>query len=369
MRPTKWKPENWMKWDIGSEDDDATRWYLSRFDDELSGYGFFVRIVELLYQSSDHWLTLDDIFVEGFASRYGWQPLSVRQAVAWLIQAKLFVQEETADGLRFASKKVLRMAEKRQRKSKTNAENGRKGGLKSRGSKRSLSDQEANGKRRGGFAERSVSGAQAEEIDLSSKEDRSDLTTISGEGAAGPGSPPPSPLSNDEKRELIREFGVGACKHYVPICTEAASRRPERVEDFASFVRACIAGDRAEGRGFYRTEEEPEPKSPTPAVRRGAAARPMPGPWKPPWADPNFKIASPDEVKESMARFEQNTAHLKPRNGHAPPRSAAAIAISDGHPAEEPSEGESASPGPNPAAELSSLEPPTESLHNGAETA
>lgn len=185
------KPENWMKWDIGSDEDKATRWYLSRFDDELSGYGFFVKIVELLYQENDHWLMLDEVFVDGFASRYGWQPESVRQAIAYLIQARLFVAEQTSDGLRFASRKVLREVEHRTKKSRVNAENGRKGGLKSRGSKRPLGDGLPN-------RERPVSGAQAEE--RRGEESRSDppssvinVTPVIRESVLGaPPTPPPA---------------------------------------------------------------------------------------------------------------------------------------------------------------------------------
>ncbi|MBX9580499.1 MAG: hypothetical protein K2X87_09340 [Gemmataceae bacterium] len=142
------KPENWMKCDISPDDDPAYLWFLSKFEDKLSAHGFYNRILAMLYQTEGHWLTLDDIFVEGFAARWGWEPGSVRLAVAYLLQAKLLrrsacfseAEGETAETVRFTSDHVLREVEFRERRSRTNAENGRKGGLKSGTSKRSLPD-------------------------------------------------------------------------------------------------------------------------------------------------------------------------------------------------------------------------------------
>ena len=129
------RPENWMKWELASREDSATRWFLSQYKDKCRAYGFFVWIVEKLYAANDHWLDRDEIFIGGFADETGWLGVEIEEAIAWLIRAKLFIE----DGTKFASKKVLREMEWRGHVSNIRAEAGRKGGLNSRPSKQLLS--------------------------------------------------------------------------------------------------------------------------------------------------------------------------------------------------------------------------------------
>lgn len=130
------RPENWIKWDLASREDPATRFFLSKFKDRARAYGFFLWIVEKLYVANDNTLGLEDpIFLEGFADEIGWQPGEVAQAIAWLIQAKLFF----AEGDKFGSKRVTRAVQERRALSDRRAEAGRKGGTNSVSSKQLLS--------------------------------------------------------------------------------------------------------------------------------------------------------------------------------------------------------------------------------------
>jgi len=103
------KPENWIRWDLLSENDIKTQWYLSQFSDKARALGFFLHIVCKMYQSDDGKLEQSEIFFEGTAAVLGWTADEVKQAIAKLIQAKLFF----ANGCYITSSKVERELERR----------------------------------------------------------------------------------------------------------------------------------------------------------------------------------------------------------------------------------------------------------------
>lgn len=128
------RAENWIKWDLQSRDDVSTKWFLSHFDDKAKYYGFFLWLVELLYQSNQHWLPFDDMTAEAIASDLGktaWTKDEVKKTISLLVDAKLFLFDENNN---FASKRVLSDCAKRGYLSDVRAEAGRKGGTKSKGS-------------------------------------------------------------------------------------------------------------------------------------------------------------------------------------------------------------------------------------------
>jgi hypothetical protein len=116
--------ENWMKWDISSEQDIKTRWFLNQFQDRARGLGFFVHIVSQMYETNDGWLEVDDIFLETTAEYLGWTKEDVSQAIAKQIQAKLCIMENG----KLTSKRTLREIEKRKLISEKRKNAGRKGG-------------------------------------------------------------------------------------------------------------------------------------------------------------------------------------------------------------------------------------------------
>lgn len=119
------KPENWIRWDLLSENDIKTQWYLSQFPDKARALGFFLHIVCKMYQSDDGKLEQSEIFFEGTAAVLGWSADEVKQAIAKLIQAKLFF----ACDCYITSSKVQRELEHRKSLSESRAKAGSKGGL------------------------------------------------------------------------------------------------------------------------------------------------------------------------------------------------------------------------------------------------
>jgi len=132
--------ENWIKWDLSSRQDPGTKWFLSQYQDKARAYGFFIWIVEILYQTNDGWIELDQIFSEGLGSEIGWTPEEVTEAITKLIEAKLFLLQAN----RFASKKALETFETASKVSLTRSEAGRKGGIKSGTSRNSGSKAKQN---------------------------------------------------------------------------------------------------------------------------------------------------------------------------------------------------------------------------------
>lgn len=119
--------ENWIKWELSSRQDPGTKWFLSHYQDKARAYGFFLWIVEVLNQTNDGWIELDQIFAVGLGSEIGWKPDEVIEAITKLIEAKLFLLQ---DG-KFASKKALEGFREASKVSQARAEAGRKGGIKS----------------------------------------------------------------------------------------------------------------------------------------------------------------------------------------------------------------------------------------------
>jgi hypothetical protein len=132
--------ENWIKWDLTSRDDPSTKWFLSQYKDKCKAYGFFLFIVELLYQSNDGWLEIDKIFLEGLSSEIGWTTTEIDEAIMKLIEAKLFLLQAN----RFASRKILKLIEEENNLSNKRSEAGKKGGQNSGVSRKSASQSKQN---------------------------------------------------------------------------------------------------------------------------------------------------------------------------------------------------------------------------------
>lgn len=135
------KPENWIKWDVYSRSDRKTKHYLSLFPhaERAEAYGIFVALVELCYQESDGWLQADDDMKSIIADELGKQMPSISLAIAKLIQAKIFIQNEVNGTPFIASARGLREIAKRAEISQVRRESGKKGGTKSGTSKQLLS--------------------------------------------------------------------------------------------------------------------------------------------------------------------------------------------------------------------------------------
>jgi hypothetical protein len=119
--------ENWIKWDLCSREDPKTKWYLAQFQNKASAYGFFVWVVELLYQTNEGWIDLDLIFLEGVSHELGISVDEAKRSITKLIEAKLFLLEAN----RFASIRVLKVVENQKNLSSKRSEAGKKGGLNS----------------------------------------------------------------------------------------------------------------------------------------------------------------------------------------------------------------------------------------------
>lgn len=119
------RAENWIKWDLSSREDYATKWFLSHYSDKASAYGFLLWLAETLYHSNDGCVPESEIFYEGFANEIGWSKDSTCLALARLCQANLFF----AKGGFIYSKRVLREVEERKTLSVKRSNSGKLGGI------------------------------------------------------------------------------------------------------------------------------------------------------------------------------------------------------------------------------------------------
>lgn len=224
--------ENWIKWDLCSREDHRMRFFLAGWPDKARAYGFFLWIIEKLYATNDGWIDHDEIFSNGFADEIGWSSDEVVQAIAKLIQAKLFLLEAN----RFASKRVLRALQERAELSKKRSKAGAKGGIKSATSKQ---------------VQASAKQKQAKSIDEIRSEKR-DLSPLRGERAPDlKVFAPKISMSDEDYNQLISEFGADSIRYYLPVCSDWLVSNGKVKKSPPAFIRNWIRKDVAELKGFY----------------------------------------------------------------------------------------------------------------------
>lgn len=125
------KRENWMRWDIDSETDVKTQWFLSRFKDKARALGFFLHVVSRLYQTTDGYIDLDDVFIEGTAAYLGWEKDEVNEALSGLCRARLFFADTCSGKSRLTSFRVQSELLHRKKISISRSEAGKIGAVKS----------------------------------------------------------------------------------------------------------------------------------------------------------------------------------------------------------------------------------------------
>lgn len=279
------RTENWIKWDLSSRDDPGTRYFLSKYKDKARAYGFFLWIIEKLYCTNDGWLEMEDpIFVEGFSEEIGWDPEEVLQAIAWLIQAKLFI---TKDG-KFASKKGLREREHRELVSERRAEAGKKGGINSALSKQLLSK----------FKQSQADEMRGEEIRLEKEEEREALPRPQvSKKSLGP-DPEKSPgeikrwpgckfiqTTAEEYNKLVKLFGHDLLKQEIPDADEWIAksdkpsarkyRKPE--SNHYLFLRTTwLKGKFIRRDKNFQPIAQPKPNGPVSSIAQNLVSQAMP---------------------------------------------------------------------------------------------
>ena len=138
------KPEFWMKWDLDSLEGTKMKYFLLGFENKDAALGTFLRLVTILYQRDEPWITVDDVFVETYCHESGCSEQHLEQVVDRLCAAGLFCLKqneanEANHSKTFSSNRVLEEIKCRNERlavlSSKRAEAGRKGGINSRGSK------------------------------------------------------------------------------------------------------------------------------------------------------------------------------------------------------------------------------------------
>lgn len=138
------KPEFWMKWDLDSLEGTKMKYFLMGFENKDAALGTFLRLVTVLYQRDEPWITLDDVFIETYSHESGCSEQHLEQVIDRLCAAGLFCLKqneanEANHSKTFSSNRVLEEIKCREQRlaelSLKRAEAGRKGGINSRGSK------------------------------------------------------------------------------------------------------------------------------------------------------------------------------------------------------------------------------------------
>lgn len=137
------KPEFWMKWDLDSLEGTKMKYFLLGFENKDAALGTFLRLVTILYQRDEPWVTLDEVFIETYCHDSGCSELHLEQVIDRLCMAGLFCfkQNQANASKSFSSYRVLEELEARQTRiaelSAKRSEAGRKGGINSSASKQS----------------------------------------------------------------------------------------------------------------------------------------------------------------------------------------------------------------------------------------
>jgi hypothetical protein len=137
------KPEFWMKWDLDSLEGVKTKYFLLGFPNKDEALGTFLRLVTMLYQRDEPWLTLDPVFIATYCHESGSSEEHLRRVVDRLVESGLFCfkQNEANASKAFTSNRVLEELKAREERlaelSAKRSEAGRKGGKNSRASKQS----------------------------------------------------------------------------------------------------------------------------------------------------------------------------------------------------------------------------------------
>lgn len=135
------KPEFWMKWDLDSLEGVKTKYFLLGFQNKDEALGTFLRLVTILYQQDEPWLTLDPVFIGTYCHESGSSEEHLHKVVDRLVEAGLFCfKQNQANGSKvFSSNRVLEELKSRGERlaelSAKRSEAGRKGGINSSASK------------------------------------------------------------------------------------------------------------------------------------------------------------------------------------------------------------------------------------------
>lgn len=241
------KPENWIKWDVYSRSDRKTKHYLSLFPhiERAEAYGIFVALVELCYQESDGWLQADEDMKSIIADELGKQMPSISLAIAKLIQAKIFIQNEVNGTPFIASARGLREIAKRAEISQVRRESGKKGGTKSGTCKQLLSTSLP-------IAKQLLSRVDKSRLD----EIREDKKQISPDFDLSPDAPKNlrrkktelKPrgvshviwLTDGEFTRLCEEFGLSETEHLIDNLEDYSTMNPAKFKKYTDHFRVLL---------------------------------------------------------------------------------------------------------------------------------